>query len=257
MPSVGKSALTAEILSNCLKGGMKVGLFGLEDATKWVAKRLLARRVGMSVRDVGSGRLNGFQQEQLQEQSGELANLLRNLTVYRRAGISAPDLVARAKHWVLNLGVRLVVIDHGGEVQHEGGGRERNDLAVAATYRQLRDLAVNHRVPVVVLSHYNREVDKTLGGRPRLSSFAETEYIARMARLALGLWERPGEADHLRVTVLKQTRWSTASMARWSTSTPRPARTPSASAGPRKSGARPRCRRPTGGSEHERRKGVA
>ncbi len=204
MPAVGKSALIAEVILACLERGVRVGLFGLEDATKWLTKRHLSRAVGVPVGAIGTSLLSGPQQEMCQDALGKLAGLTRNMLVYRRAGIDPATLAQKCKHWVLNRGVQAIFVDHGGEVQHQAAVRDRYDLAVANTYRTLRDLAVNHRVPVVVLCHFNRDTETQLGGVPTMQSFAETEYIARMARLALGLWQKPGD-DRLRVTVLKRT----------------------------------------------------
>lgn len=204
LPSVGKSALAGECIWNALRSGMRVGVFGLEDATKWISKRLLSREMGMKVGEIAATRLHDFQQERLQQAAGEIAQYTRNMLVYRRAGITPEALLARCRHWVLNKGVQLIFVDHGGEVQHSAGAaRDRYDLAVANTYRALRDLAVNHRVPVVVLCHFNRETSDR--GKPTPQSFAETAYIERMARVALGLWERDGEANRLLVTLLKVT----------------------------------------------------
>lgn len=204
LESVGKSALVAEVVFACLERGLRVGLFGLEDATKWLTKRQLARRMLLPVGQVAACSLDRERQEMLQEVAGEVVRLTRNLLVFRQAGVDPTTLVQTCKHWVLNRGCQLILVDHGGEVQHEAhGARDRFDLAVAATYRQLRDLAVNYRVPVVVLCHFNREAAKE-SGPPSMAHFAETHYIARMARLALGLWRKP-DTPGLRCTVLKRT----------------------------------------------------
>lgn len=204
LPSTGKSALVGEVIMACLERGVRVGLFGLEDATKWLTKRHVARALGIPVGEVAASRLNEHRESLLTEAAGSITSLTRNMLVYRRAGIDAATMVQKCKHWVLNRGVQAIFVDHGGEVQHAHTGRERYDLAVAGTYRLLRDLAVNHRVPVVVLCHFNRETETQRDGIPCMQSFAETEYIARMARLALGLWVKPGD-NRLRCTVLKRT----------------------------------------------------
>lgn len=205
MPSIGKSAVVAEMIMSWLEGGLKVGLFGLEDATKWLSKRHLSRRMGISVGDVGAIRLSEHQQERLAVSANDITQLTRNMLVYRRAGIDPATLVQKCKHWILNKGVKAIVIDHGGEVAHENRtARDRHDLAVASTYRELRNVAVNHKTPIIVLCHFNRDTEKDLGGVPTMQSFAETEYIARMARVALSLWQKPGERE-MRCTVLKRT----------------------------------------------------
>ncbi len=201
LPSVGKSALVAEIVYNVLSRGVPCGFFGLEDATAWIAKRHMARQMKLKVWEVGFRRLNEMQMEAMQTVAGELDEKLRLMTVFRRAGISADELISRARSWIVNRGVKCVFIDHGGEVNHGTNVRDRYDLAVANTYRALRDLAINYKVPVVVLAHFNRQ---TGDGMPTMRSFAESEYIARMARLALGLWRHP-TTQKLECTILKQT----------------------------------------------------
>lgn len=194
LPSVGKSSLMAEVIGNQLKAGRTVGLFGLEEGTQWLLNRHIAREVGLTLREVGRTRLREEQQVALAESMGEWQNRLRRLYVYRRGGITTSQMVAVAKRWSVAHGVECIYVDHGGEVAHEGGGagsRERHDLATAATYRAMRNLAINHRLPVVILSHFNREA---YDGRPTLKSFAHTEEVGRMASTALGLWQRhPGE----------------------------------------------------------------
>lgn len=205
LPSVGKSAFIAEFIQQALKRGMRLGLFGLEDATKWFAKRHIARGMGLAVGQVAAVPRDDAMQERFAVVANEQNNLSRNLQTYNRAGIDPATLVQTCKHWVLNRGVQAIVIDHGGEVVHESAGpRDRHDLAVAATYKALRDLAINQQVPIVVLCHFNRETERLQSGVPRLSNFAETRYIEAMSRVALGLWQKEGD-PRLRCTVLKRT----------------------------------------------------
>src|SRR5690606_38620322 len=70
LPSVGKSALIATIIGNQLKAGRKVGLFGLEEGTLWLLKRLVARDTGLQLRAVGRARLTDTQQEAVTESMG-------------------------------------------------------------------------------------------------------------------------------------------------------------------------------------------
>lgn len=201
LPSVGKSALIAEIVYNILSRGIPCGFFGLEDATAWIPKRHIARQMKIKVWEVGFRRLNLNEQGLLAAATEQIQKRLQYMTVYRRAGITADELVAKARSWIVTRGVKCIFIDHGGEIQHGTNIKDRHDLAVANTYRALRDMAINYKVPVVVLAHFNRA---TGDGMPTMRSFAESEYIARMARLALGLWREPS-TDALLCTVLKQT----------------------------------------------------
>lgn len=211
LPSVGKSALLATCIEQQLLAGFKVGLFGLEDGTRWLSKRIVARRLGIPVRDVGVKPLSSLTAEQqgrypvVMQEAHALVSA--GLVPFRRDTVSSAELVRRAAHWVQNLGVQCIYVDHGGEVEHDTARFEDFRLAVADTYRHVRNFAVRYQVPVVVLAHTNRASERPDGEEvpPRASDLAESAYIERRARLILGLWRRQGEADAMRVTVLKQT----------------------------------------------------
>lgn len=210
LPSVGKSALLATAIEQQLRLGFRVGLFGLEDGTRWLSKRIIARELKLPVRDVGVKRLDQLtaeQQARYPDVMQATAALLKGLVTYRRDTISAADLVRRSAHWAQNLGVQCIYVDHGGEVDHDTARFDDYRLAVADTYRHVRNFAVRYQVPVVVLAHTNRASERPDGEEqpPRASDMAETSYIERRARLILGLWRRQGEAGVMRVTVLKQT----------------------------------------------------
>lgn len=211
LPSVGKSALLGTAVERQLLAGVKVGLFGLEDGTRWLARRLIARDVGVPVRDIGNGTLSAEHQERYVIACQHHSDLLGRLITYRRDSINVDELCRRISYWVNNLGVQCVYVDHGGEVEHRRDNQGDDfRLAVSETYRRLRNLAVRYQVPIVVLAHTTRASDKAnaFGGDeqpPKLSEIAESAYIERRARVVLGLWTKATDGESMRVTVLKQT----------------------------------------------------
>lgn len=210
LPSVGKSALLGTIIDNQLRMGFKVGLFGLEDGTLWLPKRLIARDIGVPVRDVVGTKLQPEQAAKFQESANEYANRLKNLIVYRQESINSEEMARRAVDWIVNKGVRCIYVDHMGEVEHlrRSETDDQRRLAVAWSYRRLRNIGIKYGVPVVALAHTNRESAGKFGEEPRpprLNEIAESREIEGMARLALGLWLGNNEPGFMRCTVLKQT----------------------------------------------------
>jgi replicative DNA helicase len=207
LAGVGKSALVATILGNLAARGVKCGFFGLEDGTQWVTDRLVSREARIPLSDLCVRRLHDFELETLQEGMGRVAGWMGNVEKCAPdAKMKPADLVAIAKDWVMNRGVRAVFVDHIGELDH-GGNRERHDLSVADSLSQLRSIAIDRGVPVVVVAHLRRDYEaKARAGdsKPMLSHFAESAYIERMARLALGVWAGRDE-DTMHVSVLKFT----------------------------------------------------
>jgi len=211
LPSVGKSSFLATCIDRNIgplndertaATGLKVGLFGLEEGTLWLQKRLIARDMKWPVGDVLVKKRTPMEQELFADKAAmHHARMKRLITWKYSIGIDA--LIARATHWIVNLGVQIIYVDHGGEIKH-GSEREEFRLAVADSYRRLRDLGVRYNVPIVVLAHTTRDSDDDSVERPpRPKEIAETAYVERMARVIIGLWKRRFERDVLRATVIK------------------------------------------------------
>lgn len=201
-PAVGKSALLGSMIDAQLEAGLRVGLFGLEDGSGWLARRLVARELAVPVRDVANLRRDPAQASAFGDAYGPLAARLKGLVTYRHDTISTDELCRRAVHWVTNLGVRCIYVDHAGEVDHRTDRFDEHRLRVGESYRRLRNLAFRYQVPVVVVAHTGRPND--FEERPPLpSEIAETSYAERRARLILGCWRKKSEPGHMRVSVIK------------------------------------------------------
>lgn len=203
LPGVGKSALVAAICRNLAKRGTKVGLVSLEDERGWLTRRLAAQESGIPVFALANRRLTSHEMERIQTAAGALHQYLGNVLCDDRAPLTVADVVATARRMV-SQGAKAILVDHLGEVKLERS--ERHDLDLAEALQQLRNLAKSARIPVVVVSHLRRRDGLNVDTEPRLTDFAFSSGIERMARVALGLWrgEREGRKV-LNCTVLKQT----------------------------------------------------
>lgn len=204
LPGVGKSALIGTLLGHWGKQGIQCGLFGLEDGTEWVTQRLVAREARVSLGDLMRRRLSQEEQNRVDVALPMVSAWMDNVqkcAPFRR--MKPVELVERAKDWVLNRGTQIIVIDHIGELDH-GNARERYDLSIGDSLSQLRSLAYDYGTIVIVAAHLRRGVEKNKDGRPSLTDFAESSYIEKIARLAIGLYESdtPGV---LMAAVLKHT----------------------------------------------------
>lgn len=205
-PGVGKSALLASMIEAQIDLGFTVGLFGLEDATRWVAQRLIARDLRIPVGEIGIRRRDAELAGRFQDVAAAHAAKLRKLVTYRHDQISTDELCRRGAAWVYNRKVGCVYVDNGSEVEHEGPADNADQfrLKVAHSYRRMRSTAISTNTPWVVLVHTARPQD-TFERPPRASEIAESAYIERRARVIVGLWEREKEPDFLRCTVMKNT----------------------------------------------------
>jgi replicative DNA helicase len=204
LASMGKTALAAEIIWNWLKAGIPGGIVGLEDGTKWLTRRHLARHLGIPLAKVGRTLLHEYQQERLGQWMGSTSEMYRrHLRIHRAGGLHASDLLAVVTRWI-NAGVRWVWIDHGLRVDYGTPDQKRYDLAIGKTLEALATLGERHGVVIAVNWHLNRMSDQET--KPDMKMAKESGYLEAAARWMVATWEqkekRPGMmlATALKVT---------------------------------------------------------
>lgn len=212
-PSSGKSALLASIIDAQLdmgldadgNGGMVIGLFGLEDATRWIFERLIARDLKIPLSEVGVRHRPPEMAERYQNLAAAHSKRLRRLITYRHDSIITDDLCRRGASWVYSKKCASIYVDNGSEVEHLTDTNQDHRLRVGESYRRMRNTAISTNCPWVVLVHTARPEDQA-ERPPRLTEIAESAYIERRARVVLGMWEKDKDADYSRCTVLKNTK---------------------------------------------------
>lgn len=201
MPGVGKSALMARLVRNIAERGTKVGVFSLEDQSRWLVRRLVAESSFVPVFVLQNRPLNQRQLEDFGSAAEKVHALGQNVLVDDRKGLATKDIITAARVMVTRHNVKAIFIDHLGEIRLERS--DRHDLDIAECLRDLRAIADTYRVPIVVLCHVKRRQGLERKDAPTLTDFAFSSGVERMARLAIGL-SHPRE-DMIGVHVLKQT----------------------------------------------------
>jgi replicative DNA helicase len=198
LPGVGKSALLASIVRNIARRGVKVGLFSLEDERTWLTRRILADVCEIPLFVLQTRPLSAAQRARLSAGGPDVYELLRSVFIEDRPAMTCDDLVAGARQMIVRHGVKALIVDHLGEIRVKRS--ERHDLDIAEVLQQLRALSKIYRVPIVVACHLKRGA---VADDPKLSDFAFSSAVERMARVALALTRTSD--DELRCHVLKQT----------------------------------------------------
>ena len=201
LPGVGKSGLLAAIVRNLAGRGERVGFFSLEDERGWLVRRLAAEASGVPLFVLQNKPLTKAQQERVATATEKLYRDMAHVVVDDRSGLTTADIVASARDMIVRHRVRALLVDHLGEIRLQRS--DRHDLDIADALSQLRALAKTYRVPVVVACHLRRREGLSITDEPRLTDFAFSAAVERMARVGLAL-SKPNE-DTLKVHVLKQT----------------------------------------------------
>jgi replicative DNA helicase len=116
-----------------------------------------------------------------------------NIHVYNKTNVAALDVtMALTMSKAAGNRIAAVFIDYLGLMTHDRA--ERNDIAIGASTRLLKGVAIERNVPVILLSQLNREVEKRGGAtecdRPRLADLRDSGSIEQDADNVVFLWRK-------------------------------------------------------------------
>jgi replicative DNA helicase len=203
-PSMGKSALVANMAENAALGNHPVVLFSLEMSESELAQRFVASQARIKGDDLRRGRVAEQRWPKILEACQRLAQAPLFVDDSSDTGVIEVRAKARRLHNQVEEGLGLVIVDYLQLMRHEGHMENRVEQ-VAQMSRGLKGLARELNVPVIALSQLSRAVEQRGGEKkPILSDLRESGAIEQDADLVMFIYreeyydkdsERPGEAD--------------------------------------------------------------
>ena len=210
-PSMGKTslamniceclALGQDINGRPLKGGPEayggkcpVGIFSLEMSQEALAMRMLCARAGVAGFQLESGYFNSKNaNRQFMKAASELNQAL--MYIDDTGGLDVMELRARARRMKKQYGIGLIMIDYLQLLNCREYARQGRQLETSAISSQLKSMAKELNIPVLVLSQLSRAPDQRVGdksGKPRLSDLRDSGAIEQDADVVL-LLRRPSK----------------------------------------------------------------
>lgn len=195
-PGCGKSTFMRQMVAAAAKS-THVLIFSLEVSSQVLSAQILCEAAGVPYYDWRRGTATEEQKTLVIQYAGY--DWWKNIHIYDRSAVSALDVsIALTNQMAKGNQIGLVAIDYLGLMKHEKA--ERNDLAIAATTRAIKQVALERKVPVALLAQLNREVERRGGGsssdRPRLSDLRDSGSIEQDADNVVFLWRRDREAEY-------------------------------------------------------------
>lgn len=202
-PGAGKSAMVAGLVKNWTSNKIKTGVLSYEDDAIDMQRRILACQAGLSLAAIsGDTEPYGGMMDcwaSAHEIRAEAEKYLFTDDVKPSGTIPHVLSSIRRMH---SLGCEVVILDNMSCVRMDSD--EERHFALEDSLIQIRECAVELKIPVIVIGHLKRglsDVDE-LQKKPKLSDFAGAAAWERMSRSACGMW-RDGEEFVLKI--LKQT----------------------------------------------------
>ncbi len=203
-PSMGKSALVANIAENAALAGNAVALFSLEMSESELAQRFIASQANKHGEDLRRGKLKAAEWPTILAACQKLSNAPLYVDDSSDTGVLEIRAKCRRLHAQIDGGLGLVIVDYLQLMRAEGRIESRVEQ-VAQMSRGLKGLARELNVPVIALSQLSRAVEQRGGDKkPILSDLRESGAIEQDADLVMFIYreeyydhdsERPSEAD--------------------------------------------------------------
>lgn len=185
-PSVGKTAFAMNLAYNAaLKDQIPVAFFSLEMSSEKIMERLIASRSMVENGRIQTGMLSNQEKAKISTAVKEISGtqLFFDDTPNSRLG----DVVAKAKRLkkrVPELG--LIVIDYLGRIRaFDKADQSSRQVEVGYISGELKTLARNLNIPIIVLCQVNRAAEQNEGGKPGLASLRESGDIEQDADIVI------------------------------------------------------------------------
>lgn len=127
--------------------------------------------------------LNEFDWQRIAKARGEIISL--KLAINDRTGSTVTAIRAHARGTARRGPLAAVVIDYLGLLSPSSGDRRPRHEQVAEWSRQLKNLAQELQVPVILLAQLNRDSTKRADGRPQLSDLRDSGAVEQDADVVM------------------------------------------------------------------------
>ncbi|MSU57417.1 MAG: replicative DNA helicase [Pedosphaera sp.] len=193
-PSMGKTSLAMNIAEHvAVNQKLAVGVFSLEMTAESLMLRMLCSNARVNLRGIREGFMSESDFPKLTSSAGRLSNA--PLFIDDTPALSILQMRARARRMSQQHGIKLFVVDYL-QLLHSTSRRAQDNRQqeISEISSGIKALAKELKVPVIVLSQLNRELEKDKSRKPRLSDLRESGAIEQDADL-VGLLYKPSAGD--------------------------------------------------------------
>lgn len=168
-PSMGKSAFAFGIMFNAaIKQGLSVLGFSMEMPDEQLVNREISGLTRIPFEKIRRGNLNSQEWSQVTKASGEIS--ASKVFIDDTPALSPMLLRSRARKHASKHGLDLVVIDY---LQLMRCAAERKDLEIGEISGQMKAMAKELNVPVILLSQLNRGLENRPNKRPIMADLRD------------------------------------------------------------------------------------
>lgn len=180
-PSVGKSALVAQIIMYLCRKGLKVGYFNLEMPETQVYERFVSNVGQLSlIRLKRAKAFLGDEQEKFEKANEEIAGY----NLYISSSRKVSKMKAESRHQNFD----VVVVDHLQLSESDKNYNGNRNGEIGENSRKLKALGMELKAHVILISQLNRDVERRDSKEPNMADLRESGDIEQDASNIIFIW---------------------------------------------------------------------
>ena len=183
-PKMGKTAFANSLALNATAAGHHVGFISAEMPAEQITDRWIAAMTGHAYQDLRTGSLSADAVGDVSQAASRLSQ--RPLWLMDQPACGIGDVLRQARAWVVRHQIEVLIVDHLLRLRTER--HDRRDLEMSDMVRQLKTIAGELGICVVLLSQLNRGVEKREDKRPMMSDLREAGAAEEEADAVLMLY---------------------------------------------------------------------
>lgn len=205
-PSMGKTSLALNMAVNVAMRNKPVLIFSLEMDNEQIGDRLVLGECFRLRKPNGEFEVTSHEyqvprdlDDEKSEKIDSIFNDLYSLPIYMidKRGLSVSDIKAKARKVAVDLASKgqtlsLIVIDYLQLITQASSGKSDKSwaLVVGEIVREIRELAGELDLPIILLSQLNRSVEQRPDRRPQLSDLRDSGNIEEFADVVMFIYRR-------------------------------------------------------------------
>ena len=192
-PGMAKSAVALNFATNAAEQGFPTYFFSLEMSDTQLALREIASKTNIKYSKLRKGEIDQVELASVAKQAEFISNI--PLYVDSTPSLNITTLRAKIMKAIHEKNIKLVVIDYLSYLENDSKFKGQSTAdSITETIKELKKIARQFKLPIILLSQLNREVEKEASKRPQLHHLKSSGGIEEGADLVMLLY-RPSYYD--------------------------------------------------------------
>ncbi|MBN2776202.1 MAG: AAA family ATPase [Bacteroidales bacterium] len=187
-PAMGKTTFALSMVKNIsIDSNKTIAFFSLEMSKMQITHNLISIQTGIASNKLRDGDLRDIEWQQLKSKIKNLEDA--PIYIDDTRAISMLELRSKCREFALKVNLNLIIIDFLQLLIPKIDNQREKEIEVDAIFRELKALAEELYVPIIVLSQLSKSLEKRPEDkRPRISDFHEAIAVKRYADKVLFLY---------------------------------------------------------------------